>query len=95
MEPPVTRGRYPARCPNAWPAINIIVTATTFETRARWVSPEIIDIVENDPLSEDGRLRWEGDAYGALRFSNRELETRWPRRLAVRLITWLPIHSQL
>ena len=46
-------------------------------------------------LSEDGKLRWEGEAYGALRIYNREPETHWPRRLAVRLIAWLPIHSQL
>ena len=46
-------------------------------------------------LSEDGKLRWEGEAYGARRTSNQEPETRWPRRLAVRLIAWLPIHSQL
>jgi putative cardiolipin synthase len=46
-------------------------------------------------LSEDGKLRWEGEAHGALRISTREPETHWPRRLAVRLIAWLPIHSQL
>jgi len=26
---------------------------------------------------------------------NREPKTHWPRRLAVKLIAWLPIHSQL
>ena len=46
-------------------------------------------------LSEDGKLQWEGASCGALRIYNREPETRWPRRLAVRLIAWLPIHSQL
>ncbi len=46
-------------------------------------------------LSGDGKLRWEGEAEGALRIYSREPETHWPRRLAVRLIGWLPIHSQL
>jgi cardiolipin synthase C len=46
-------------------------------------------------LSEDGKLRWQGEAKGALRRYDRDPETYWPRRLAVRLIAWLPIHSQL
>ena len=46
-------------------------------------------------LSEDGKLRWEGDAHGALRVFHREPETHWSRRLAVWLIAWLPIQSQL
>ena len=43
----------------------------------------------------DGKLRWEGDSHGALRVFNREQETHWSRRLAVWLIAWLPIQSQL
>ena len=43
----------------------------------------------------DGKLRWEGDSHGALRVFNREPETHWSRRLAVWLIAWLPIQSQL
>jgi cardiolipin synthase C len=46
-------------------------------------------------LSKDKKLRWNGEVRGAIRTYNREPETRWSRRLAVRLITWLPIHSQL
>ena len=46
-------------------------------------------------LSEDRKLRWEGDTQGALRVFNREPETHWSRRLAVWLIGWLPIQSQL
>ena len=42
-----------------------------------------------------GKLRWEGDSHGALRVFNREPETHWSRRLAVWLIAWLPIQSQL
>ena len=45
--------------------------------------------------SEDGKLQWQGQANGALRGFNREPETHWRRRLVVRLIGWLPIHSQL
>ena len=43
----------------------------------------------------DGRLRWEEQACGSLTMHNREPKTHWPRRLAVKLIAWLPIHSQL
>jgi cardiolipin synthase C len=46
-------------------------------------------------LSEDGKLRWEGKAHGTLRIFTREPATHWPRGLAVRLIAWLPIQSQL
>ena len=34
-------------------------------------------------LSEDGKFRWEGEAYGALKIYDREPKTHWPRRLAV------------
>ena len=46
-------------------------------------------------LSEDGKLHWEGEAHGAPTSYNREPETNWRRRLVVRLLGWLPIHSQL
>jgi cardiolipin synthase C len=46
-------------------------------------------------LSEDGKLRWEGHIHGESTIFNREPETRWSRRLAVWLIAWLPIQSQL
>ena len=46
-------------------------------------------------LSGDGKLRWEGDAHGGTTIFNREPETHWSRRLAVWLIAWLPIQSQL
>jgi cardiolipin synthase C len=46
-------------------------------------------------LSKDGQLRWEGGAQGAKKVFNREPETHWSRRLAVWLIAWLPIQSQL
>ena len=46
-------------------------------------------------LSADRKLRWEGDAQGGTRVFNREPETHWSRRLAVWLIGWLPIQSQL
>jgi cardiolipin synthase C len=46
-------------------------------------------------LSRDGKLRWEGGAHGVTRLFDREPETHWSRRLAVWLIAWLPIQSQL
>jgi putative cardiolipin synthase len=46
-------------------------------------------------LSQDGKLRWEGEARGAPEVYDREPETRLRRRLVVRLLGWLPIHSQL
>ena len=46
-------------------------------------------------LSKDGKLRWEGHIHGESTIFNREPETHWSRRLAVWLIAWLPIQSQL
>jgi cardiolipin synthase C len=46
-------------------------------------------------LSNDGKLRWEGEAHGEQRVFDREPETHWSRRIAVKLISWLPIQSQL
>ena len=43
----------------------------------------------------DGKLRWEGNSHGSSRVFNHEPETHWSRRLAVWLIAWLPIQSQL
>lgn len=46
-------------------------------------------------LDEKGRLRWHLDAGPARAVHRSEPETRWPRRLRTRLMSVLPIESQM
>ncbi|MEO1244720.1 MAG: phospholipase D family protein [Pseudomonadota bacterium] len=46
-------------------------------------------------LDRKGRLRWNVNAHPGGSVLTREPETRWPRRLATRLLGFLPIESQM